>query len=285
MAETFPNYNRIIDIRFRLASGQAFDLKTPRRGRKPNISISGQLGAKGYAENFEIRVVNLYCDDLEANLSAVEVSAGYLDNVCFAISGTVQAAYVEKPGPDKETVIQCVTAIYSPWIDATIDLRLSPGSSVADFAAAVSSALGYDEPEVDGAVSSLSLECPFLFSGRASEAISRFRRLFPGLAIIPSGRTLRAYPTDKVPETTATHRLGVLSQAPQFSGGVVNISAPWDPRIRPGDVVQFPTTFAKKSVGALTYGEAVVNMIHFDFGTVGSTNSMTIMGTPTSSAE
>lgn len=279
------NFNRIIDLSFRLKTGREIVVNTPRHGRKPAIDISGQFLPNGNASNFRVSVTNLYTDSIVDILTSIEVRAGYGDCLFVACSGTVANVYTETPGPDKVTVFECVTAKYSEWLEATANISLSAGFTVSQFVETVAKALGYNATVIDSGVASISCPFPFMFNGKVSEALRRFKRSLPDVGITTEGDKLRVFSVSKAPKIYGVHVLKLLSQAPQFSGGTVSLVLPWQPNIKPGDVVQFPVDFGKKSLGALTFNSAIVDTIDFSFSTVGDNNQMSIMATPRSKME
>lgn len=273
-------YNKIIDIVLKTKTGQKIEIKTPRTGRKPRISISGELGMKRNASDFEVRITNFYSNSVISGVTQIEVYAGYSNKVSFALSGSVQAVYTENPGPDKETVLKCITALYDTWLDTVGMIDLLPGFTVSTFLTKVSALLSFDPPEIDIAAKNIVINAPFYHNGRIVDAIAKFKKLIPNLSVSPIGTKLHAFITKNAGSVSTVHILNNLSQSPQFSGGIVNIVLPWQPTIRPGDTVKFSTSSSKMSYGALSFQSATVNSIHFDFSTVESTNQMTITGTP-----
>lgn len=277
------NYNRIIDVYLNTLQGKQIEIKTPRYGRKPQISISGKLGMERNANEFELRITNLYSDSILSGLTSIDVFAGYADNLSFALSGSVQNIYTENPAPDKVTVIQCVTAEYDTWLNKTAKIEFQSSFSVKAFADKVSSALGFDSAIIDSDIAGETFNAPFSHNGRIIDAIGKFIKgiHIDGLCITPQNKRLRIFRASANGKVySASHTLNLLSQSPQFSGGVVNLVLPWIPTVKPGDLVQFPTEIAKASIGALQYNKAVVDTVSFEFSTLGGGNQMTIVGTP-----
>ena len=277
------NYNRIIDIYLNTKQGKQVEIKTPRYGRKPQISISGKLGMERNASEFDLRITNLYSDAILSGLTSIEVFAGYADNLSFALSGSVQNVYTENPAPDKVTVIQCVTAEYDTWLNKTSKIEFHSSFSVKEFADKVSSALGFDSAIIDSDIAGETFNAPFAHNGRIIDAIGKFIKgiNINDLCITPQNKRLRIFRASANGKVySAVHTLNLLSQAPQFSGGVVNLVAPWTPTVKPGDLVMFPAEIAKTSIGALQYNKAVVDTVNFSFSTIGEDNQMTILGTP-----
>ena len=105
------------------------------------------------------------------------------------------------------------------------------------------------------------------------------KKAFPGVSITADGKKLRAFPTDGRRQDATVHALSVLTQPPQFSGGTVSITAPWEPMIKPGDYVRFPVTYSKAEFGSVRTDMVMVNTIQFRFGTNGAANEMVVSGT------
>lgn len=273
------NYNKLIDIKF-ITKSQTFEIKTPRSGIKPQIEISGNLNSQDYVLNFEIRITNLFCDDIDS-ITDVIVTAGYEGNMSAGLVGKVQNVYTESPGPDKVTVLSCVTANYEAWLNNTIDLKLKAGFSLSTAIDQLTTALEFETPIIDGAVASLTCPAPLSVNGRCSEAISELKKAFQGVSIVPEGKKLRVYPTTAGRESATVHKLQLLTQAPQYSGGTVSVMAPWNPMVKPGDYVQFFNNFKKTSIGAIVTNIAYVNSVQFSFATCTDQNEMIVTGVVT----
>ena len=270
------NFNKLIDIKF-ITQKDAFEIKTPRHGIKPQIEITGNLTSQDYVLNFEVRITNFFCDDIDS-ITDVVVTAGYEGNMSAGLSGKVQNVYTESPGPDKVTVLSCVTANYEAWLNQTIDLKLKEGFALSTAIDQLTSALEFEPALRDGAVAFLTCPAPLAVNGRCSEAISELKKAFQGVSIVPEGKKLRVYPTTAQHQSATIHKLNLLSQAPQYSGGTVNIIAPWNPMIKPGDYVQFFNNFKKTSIGSIVTNVACVSTVQFSFATCTDQNEMTITG-------
>ena len=277
------NFNKIINLKFQTSNGQSFEVKTPKKGYKPDIEISGSFSPNGFAENFEIRVKNLYIDGLNADLTTVEVSAGYEDKISLGIFGSVTNCYTATPSPDKETVIQCTTAQAETWNTSTINLNLSEGFTLSEAITQISNNLEYDTPNIDSSIATLTSNAPFFFNGKCSDALNQLKKYFPTMCVETDGKRIRIFSTKSKMKTTLTHTLKIFTQAPQFSGGVVSLSIPFNPMIHCGDYVKFSSNFSSTSIGSLNYNTAQVNTIQFSFGTVSDTNEMILTCTPLAS--
>lgn len=276
-----PNFNKLINLKIQTKSGQAFEIVTPTKGIKPQIEISGNLTMEGYTHNFEVRLTNFYSDSIDDEVSEIIVTAGYEGEMSAGIYGAVQNVYTDTPGPDKVTVLSCVSANYDAWVNNTINMKLKVGYKLEDAITQVSQALGYNKAIIDASVSSLTSAAPLEINGRCTEAIAKIKTAFPGVSIIVDGKKLRVFPTEAQQSSVIVHDLKLLSQAPQYSGGSVNIVAPWNPMIKPGDYVHFPNKIRQQSLGAITTDTAMVNTIQFHFATNTDDNEMVITGTTT----
>ena len=276
------NFNKIINLTFQTANGEAFSIVTPSKGIKPQIEISGNLTMEGFTHNFEVRITNFFSDSIEGDITDIEVVAGYEGNLSAGIYGAVQNVYTESPGPDKVTVLSCISANYDAWIKNTIDIKLKANFSLQDAISQITSALGFEPAIIDTSIASKVCAAPFEHNGRCSEAISKIKTMFPGVTIITDGKKLKVFPTEAKSSNMVVHNLSLLTQAPQFTGGSVSLVAPWEPMIKPGDYVTFPTTFNKASLGSIIFDTAMVNSIQFHFATNTDANEMILSGTPAS---
>lgn len=291
------NFNRIIDITLSkktkydstgaLGLAQTF-IRTPRSGRKPDIEISGQILPSDQVSLFEIKIKNLYDTKIVQDLSQVQVVAGYAENNSAVFTGTPINVYTNSPGPDRETVIQCSTADFGAWTNTIVDLKLRrPGWTLKEAVSKINKALGFGEPIVGVKAALLTCQAPWDFTGTAKEAAHMLSKLFPNISVTITDNRIRVlYDPDRASQVLSsvkTYKLPYLSTAPQFSGGDVTLTAPWDPAIKPGDRVQFSSNFYTASnsllMGAIKQTtEIEVIQIGFIFGTTGQANQMTIQG-------
>ncbi len=274
------NFNKLINLKFQTSTGQAFEINTPTKGMKPQIEISGNLTMEGYTHTFEVRITNFFSDSIEGDITDIIVTAGYEGKMSAGIFGTVQNVYTENPGPDKVTIISCVSANYDAWINKTINIKLKEGYKLSDAIEQVRTALGYEPSIIDLSISNKASAAALNHNGRCTEALQKIKNEFPGISIITDGKKLRVFPTEAKSTSMVVHDLPLLTQPPQFSGGTVSLVAPWEPMVKPGDYVHFPTTFNKKSLGAIVFDTAMVNTIQFHFATNTDPNEMIITGTP-----
>jgi hypothetical protein len=274
------NFSRLIDIKFR-TQNKVWELKTPRNGIKPEITISGNLSGQMFCQNLEIHIKNLYCNEID-NTTEIEITAGYKGNMSLVLRGQVANVYTSTPAPDKETVINCVTANYENWLTKTIDLQLEKGWSLIDAITQISNTLDFEPPNIESSLMGYIANCPLYRNGLCSQALDDIKKIFADINIIPVGKKLYIMPKNNKIENVIRHRLTVLTQPPQFTGGAVNIVIPFNAQIKCGDIVQYPTnlrTVDSSQVKPLIFDEAMVNTIDFRFSTTGNDNEMTISGT------
>lgn len=274
------NYNKIIDITFKTQNSKVV-VNTPRTGIKPHIELSATMSRGTFAQDFEIRLTNFYSDDIANEITDVEVVAGYENSTKVAFKGKVNLVYTESPGPDKVTVIACSTADYETLTQAVINMKLAKGFMLKDAMKKISAALQFDTPQIDKSLETKTCAAPFSHNGKALDAITALKTAFPDISVTVSGNTLSVAPTEGKGTNPRIHDVVLLTQAPQYSGGTVNIIAPWNPDIKCGDYIHFPATFSKKTVAAIVTDVAQVNTIQLNFST-DDTNEMNVSGTCTS---
>lgn len=270
-------FNKIIDLKFKTDT-EEFEIKTPRHGVKPQIKVSGNITAGGFCSNFEVEVTNLYTNDIK-NISEITVQAGYEDELSAGITGKVQFVYTASPGPDMVTVICCTSANYDSWINATINMKLKAGFSLTEAITQISNALNFEPAFIVPSIANKVCAAPLEVNGKCSEAIKQLKNASPDVSIFPNGNKLVVFPTRENYETIMEYELPLLTQAPQFSGGIASIVAPWNPMIKPGDIVKFPTQFYSRENGAMLGSSMTVTSVQFSFATNTDENDMTLTGT------
>ena len=271
-------FNKLINITLK-SDSDAFTIKTPKKGRKPNISISGELSTKTQINQLEIKITNLYTSKDLTDYKTVVIEAGYESQMSTVITGTITSVFTSKPGPDKETTILCSTSNLTDWLGATVNFKIAEGTSLQSIAEQLSTALGFEPPYVSAELKDKTLPAPAMVNGLARTMVNNLKILIPNMNVIVNSNRL-FFLTEKTDELSVTHTLKFLTQAPQYSGANINICAPWIPSIKPGDLVKFPTTFY--SVGQnitqeVIYNTMNVSTVQFSFGTYGE-NEMTVSG-------
>ena len=270
-------YNKIIDLTFKTGS-KSFSIKTPRNGVKPLIEISGELTGKSNVSNIQIEITNFYCDEIE-DISYVEINAGYQGKVIAGITAQVQNLYTSTTGPDKVTTINCLTGNYTALMDKSINLKLKAGFTLQDVLEQVSNKLGFETPIIDSSIRTRTSEVPLYHNGLCNSCLYAIKQVFSDINIVIEGSRIKCYPNGKELKSTVVYDLPLLTQAPQYTGGAVSINTIWNPMIKCGEYVHFPTEIKKKSIGSLITDTAMVNLIQFRFSNASDTNEMIISAT------
>lgn len=283
--EYIPNFSKIINLKILtqvpgLNNLQRYAIKCPATGRKPNIEISGTLTPQDIANNIDVRIKNFYTDQLKGSITDIEIQAGYAGRVMSAFNGSVVQVYTDSPGPDRTTVISCTTAKYEQWLDSTLELHLAPGWALSVAIQQISAGLGFTKKPYIG-VREQACPIPWDFSGFARDAFHKLNSFFPDIRIQVMNSQLYVY-SSKI-QRTKNIELKYLTCAPQISGDGVTLTAPWNPEIKPDDLVSFNSRFFTAAANGLRFDAARstirAKIIQFDFSTVGNTNQMIIQGT------
>lgn len=273
------NYSRRINLTFlNEKTGAQFKIECPVKGRKPNISISGTLLPVDYMSDIEIRVVNLYIERGQT-FQKVQVEAGYENSMSIAFEGEITNIYDESPGPEKVTVINCTQCKVKNMLSNVVALNLEKGFTLNSALSQIAKAAELDEPEIVFTETETS-GAAFTFNGTVQEALHQIAPLFPGVILMFTDRTIKAVKQEISP-TEKIKIIKFLQSPPQVTGTVVIIKAPFDPAIKPGDVVTVQNvsymTRRTISVGTLM-NKYRINSIEFRFSTVQGSNTMTLQG-------
>lgn len=298
-----PNFNRIIDLKFLTTVGgaagsllseklaknyvemPALAITCPRRGQKPAIEITGTFTTDTCIPAFNVTIKNLYMDQPNMDYPKLKVTAGY-ENKLQTFVGSILSMYMESPGPEGRTIIQCLTGTTEDWLDTTVTLQYGPeGFKLQDALQKIANALNmrlFTSIKVKTLIGKTSLQ----FTGKPQEAIEKLKTMFQDeqLLVTVRGDELRAY-SRKDKTGLNDVRLSYLSAPPQQhagSDGVVyaTLTAPWEPTLRPGDKLTYNTWQFMKNYVTNTQKTAsiIVDNIQFHFGTVGSVNQMIVQG-------
>lgn len=273
------NYSRRINLTFlNEETGAEFKIECPAKGRKPNIQISGTLLPVDYMSDVEIRVVNLYIERGQT-FQKVRVEAGYENSMSIAFEGEITNIYDESPGPEKVTVINCTQGKIKNMLSNIIALNLEKGFTLNSALSQIAKAAELDAPVITFTDTETG-GSPFTFNGTVQEALHQLSPLFPSVTLMFTDRTIKAVKNEISPSEKAKP-IKFLQSPPQVTGTVVIIKAPFDPAIKPGDVVtvQNVSYMTKRtiSVGTLM-NQYRINSVEFRFSTVQGSNQMTLQG-------
>lgn len=277
--EVLYNYNRRICITFvNETTGDKFKVCTPAKGRKPNISIQGTLLPVDYMSQIEIRIVNLYIERGKTYQKVI-VEAGYENSMAVAFEGEITNIYDESPAPEKVTVITCAQGRINNMMGTTVALNLEKNFTLSSALAQITSAGGLDAPVITF-TEVMTSAAPFTFNGTVQEALHQLVSLFPEVIFMFTDKTIKATKKE-IGATEKPKEIKFLQSPPQVTGTTIIIKAPWDPTVRPGDIVTVNNvryvTKGSIAVGVLLK-EYRVNSVEFRFSTVQGANTMTLQG-------
>ena len=262
----------------------AFVIKCPEKGRKPNIEIKGQLLPFDILGQIEIRLVNFY-SSREKPFTHVMVSAGYENSTHICFKGQITNIYDESPGPEKVTVIICVTGNLSRNLGNTVSLDLKAGYSLNEALSQVKNQAGFKsetqwETDIIN-LRTLTDSAPLQFDGETKDALHEIAQRFKDNVYI-------TFSDEKImvisKENKSTSHPGFINisnlKAPVvLAGDTAVIKAPWDPSVRPFSWVRVDTASYKSKatlVSSVKREYYRVNSVDFNFSTVTGNNSMTI---------
>jgi hypothetical protein len=226
----------------------------------------------------EIRIVNLYIERGKT-FQKVKVEAGYENSMSLAFEGEITNIYDEAPGPEKVTVITCTQGKLLNMIGSTIAINLNEGFSLKEALIQITKAAGLDDPIIS-LTEQITSNAPFTFNGTVQEALHQLGPMFPAVILIFTDKTIKAV-TDTIAATESPKTIKFLQSPPQVVGSTVIIKAPWDPSIKPGDVVTVDkVNFITK--GSIAVGVLLnkyrVTSVEFRYSTITGANSMTLQG-------
>lgn len=282
------NWNRIIDLKFLTQEGMQIPktaIPCPETGRKPSITITGSFTTDDYLPAFNVTVKNLYMDLPTVLYPKLEVRAGYAGRL-QPFTGTIYQMYQEQPGPEGTTIIQCLNGNIKNWEDATIKIEQAAETfSLYSVLRQIATATGLSLSVSPIAVN-LAGKSKFEFEGTPKNAVSRLKQMFSdeGLYITVRGDTLYAF-TKNDRSGPKDFRINFITTPAQMQAGeedtaYATVTAPWEPELRPGDRLTFPSKNYLKNFNVVNSEETsiIVTTIQFHFSTTGSTNQMTVQG-------
>ena len=281
------NFNKIIDVSF-ITNGIGIQrsIVCARRGRKPDIEITGTFTTRDYLPVFNVAIKNLYLDLQKEQYAKLKVSCGYEGNT-IPLVGTILTMYQESPGPEGRTIIQCQLGNLTDWLEANVQLNFEAGTSITEILNAIKSKLKATQVITGTKAKTLTLKEKFMHDGTAREAMAKLSKVFEGdqLAVFMREQTLIAIclaTSDKVGE----EMLQYMSAPPQENTGdeagtyYTTITAPWMPKLQVGDVLVIPSRVYMRNferVGTGKTQKIQVTNINFHFGTI-KANQMTVQG-------
>ena len=173
----------------------------------------------------------------------------------------------------------CNQGNFNSLITKVINLKLKAGFSIKDVVDKLTQSLGFEPAIIDSSVINMTCAAPFYFNGLCNDALFQLKNCFEGVNFTVAGSQIKVFPLTAEMKSVIVHELPFLTQAPQFTGGLVNLSTLWNPMIKCGDYVRFPTRFSTTTKGAIVSDIARVETIQFNFSTTSEDNDMQISGT------
>lgn len=282
------NYNRIISLRFFSANGTEMTdkaIKCPAFGRKPNIEISGLWTTETCVPTFNIKIRNLYMENIQDQYPTVEVEAGYYGQT-VKFRGQITYMFTESPGPESSTVIMCQTGNFGDWLVGNVKIKQAkPGFQFSDAFSQIAKALGMTTVMSNGVKTITSVDA-FQFTGKAKDALEILKKHFKEeIVIVPNGSQLQAYLVTESIGVVPLH-IPFLTTPAQLIGGFENevcatIASLWNPQIVPGSLVSFDNDYYSTKL-AMTSKKSKLKMsvtkVNFSFSTTRGGNEMTLMG-------
>lgn len=279
-------FNKIIHLEFLDDNGNVKTaIKCPKKGRKPSIEITGQFTETGCVPALNIRVKNLYIEEIGGDFPAVRVTAGY-DDSTSTFDCSVFNMYQEAPGPESMVVIQAILGGHlDKFLNNTVSGLVQEGGSLEDAIKIVSDAFEFDAPYIDKKASKLKTETQLCLDGTAREALRKIKEAFPSIVTTIASNKIKVYSLDDLPQE-AVSRIDYMSAPVQLTGGKNNVTSavvtgPWVPSLRCGEPVEFPTKFYAGRTGVSSSSGMTVmtpNNIQFQFSTTGTANKMVVTG-------
>ena len=285
------NYNRFAHILLYGEKGSRV-IMTPRTGRKPNIEVHGLLMASDFARDFEVRIINFYSKLKLQDFNRIKITCGYVGKAALVLEGSITVAYTESPGPERVTVIKCLTANVNLLVQAACNINLEAGTRLDAVLQTLTESINklkagtggvWGEPSVDGNVAALVSTAPLSWNGPVKDLMPELKKRFPDAAVTIQNNRFRAI--SKTTPQASTGKLVLLKylqSPPNYNAGQVVVTAPWEPGLVPGDRIYFyQTDIGTRDPslgGSKPRKEYGVLSVQFDFSTVGNTNKMIVTG-------
>jgi hypothetical protein len=254
-------------------------IQCPRTGRKPSINFRGKILPSPILSDLELRITNLYTGDVPLDAyKYLRIEAGYAGALSSSVEGEVVNAYQETPGPDGVTVFVMLLGFFTNWSNITRTLQWPSGTKINAILSECAVALGMTLKSFisDALLSQVS----YSFTGLVSRFLSDLASGL-GINIFPDSGLLKAF--EKAGSTDKHHVMRFFINAPKHEAYGYNLTAPWNPDIRPGDILDIDTRFVRQTFGGAQVGSQntafVAQTVSFDFSTTDDTNSMTIIAT------
>ena len=292
------NFNRFINVTL-LGKDGTFIINTPMYGRKPEVELHGMLMASDFAKDFEVRVINLYSEVDLSLFNRINVSAGYFNKPELFIEGSISVLYTEQPGPDRVTVIKCFIGNVEQILNATCDIKMPAGSTLQVILKTLTDAINqalvpgttntmptrWKDPNIEPSVAGLVCGSPLSHNGSVKDLFPLLKQIFPTVDIVFGNNQLVAFDPKLPPTKGNIVMIKHLMSPVSYTAGHAVVTAPWEPSLKPGDLMFIPPQFRTMGVKEATATQIKelkpiwrVISVQFDFSTTGSQNKMIVTG-------
>ena len=285
-------FDKIINIDFVQKDGTIDTLKCPPSGMKPEITMSGRFFTDANAKDIELRITNFYPKVPLTDYRVLNLSVGYGTSPLAVISGSVWVAYQESPGPDGVTYFHLFLGDFNKWVNVQFNRSYEKGTPLVSIISAFAVSLGLGISTT--ILASETLDAPLSFQGFVKDAVAMFCQNYQDIILYMDSKTLTAF--HKTENTGRVFQIDLFSSPPRKEAWGWSFTAPWNPAIRPGDVITINPKFyqqtfvtfnpnfnpdveqsSSSSNNGFPTQPLTVFSIEFDFSTVGSQNNMSVV--------
>ena len=289
-------YDRVVNVKLIRADGGFIEIKTPKTGPKPSITVSGSFVAN-IIYDATLQMTNFYTPtDLltKSGQSAykwVEITCGYKSSLMTPITGQILTAYQDKPSPDGVTTFTFFTGFIDDWTTKVITLDEKEGTTLNTVVDHICSQLSARTPIAKQSYveDTIVLTAPVQDQGTLADVCLHLGRAY-GVCILPEGKALRV-----VYSGVGEHKLYPVHELLYYSdvkktATTLTVTAPFDPAIRPNDYVRIDPKYFSSDLSGMyaNYGNKFMLLNeHFTFGTTDGGNRMvlTLIGQPKQASE
>lgn len=276
-----PLFDKIVNVTLVQKDGVSRYIECPKFGQKPSINVQGAMNPAVVLSELDLRITNLLTGDTPLTAyKYIKIEAGYAGALKTTIEAEVNNAYQETPGPDGITIFKSFLGYWTNWSNVTMSQQWTTGTSVKSVLEYCASQLQLTlKTTLD---SGLQIQAPsgWGHTGLIKDFLTDISKVL-NVNIYPTGAFLIAYPGKG--DTGVRHVLQYFSTPPRHEAYGYNLTSPWDPTIRPGDIITVDSRYMRQTYGGsvvdATGTSFVVQTLSFDFSTNDETNSMIIMAT------
>jgi len=262
----------------------------PDTGYKPNITLSATFHPSDVMNEVEIRIVNYYPSVPLSSYKWMTITAGYKHNYDSAtLSGQVKVAYQESPSPDGVTFISMLVGHAEDVLNRDVNISI-PGTSqgatsddILNGLITQMSSTGTQWKLVNSSILDKKALYPvgFNFQGKPIDCLNKIKDRWK-IAYLIDGINLIIYTPNKGRTGEDAIQINWLSSPPMATASGITFVAPWNPKIRPGMVIQIDPLYFRQTFGGaqITYqpdGLMIVQTVSLNYNTVTNQNAMTVL--------